>query len=89
LNSPAIDKPFERNWEKIIFLVVGIVLWSGALIIGGWLLWLWVIQAGLAWLDRLFYPYTPVIMLVAPLFVLALILVGSWATAKSPESDEP
>jgi len=48
------------------------------LAVGGWLMWFWVIRDGLAWLDRLFYPYTAIVMIGIPIFVLMMMVVGSW-----------
>jgi hypothetical protein len=52
------------------------------LAVGGWLMWFWVIRDGLAWLDRLFYPYTAIVMIGIPILVLMMMVVGSWLMSR-------
>lgn len=55
---------------------VGLLVGVETLLIGS-IIWFPVIWAGLVWVDRLFYPYTPVLITGSSLVILLLIMLGT------------
>lgn len=71
-SAPALSR--RRGLGLLLgldILVIGLVVWLPAL---------W---AGLSWLDRLFYPYTPVIIMGFSLVTVAILLL-LWGSLNQP-----
>jgi hypothetical protein len=70
VNMPLPELALTR-WRS-----VGLLLGAETLLIGS-ILWFPVTWTGLIWVDRLFYPYTPVLITGLSLVILLLIMLGT------------